>query len=128
VALDQKQRASVANSLARVLITAWSSAEYSARLGTDPRSALAEAGLEAPAGSDIVIVRTPLPDNPQGDIDLQIRLWEEGLATGRFELHIPDMPQVETTELADSDLTEVSAGIVPDPACCCSPCCCTAAP
>jgi hypothetical protein len=131
VALDQKELAEFVQNFARVLVTAWSSEEYSARLGTDPRSALAEAGLHVPANSDIAIVRSALAEGLDGTVAHQVGLWQQGLATGHFELHIPDAPQIDTAELAESDLLGVSGGVNPiDVTCCCAPpgCCTVGAP
>jgi hypothetical protein len=123
VALNARARAEFVNTYTRLLITAWSSEEFSQQLATDPRAALAEAGLEIPAGGEVVLVRT-IPDAKHGgNLDLQVALWEKGLASGRYELHIPETPQLDTVELDEDDLSGVGSGGF---ACCCCPCsCCT---
>ncbi|MDI2130069.1 hypothetical protein [Yinghuangia seranimata] len=122
MALDPQKRAEFVNAYTRALINAWSSEEYAARLSTDPRSALAEAGLELPADAEVVIVRT-VPDGKQdGNLDVQVDFWEVGLATGRYEFHIPETPMVDTAELSEGDLSDVAAG---GTYCCCPCCCCT---
>jgi hypothetical protein len=124
MSLNPKQRAEFVNSYTRSLISAWSSEEYSSKLARDPRAALAEAGIELPAGSTVDIVRA-IPDkagpNEGGGVDIQVDLYERGLASGHFEFRIPEVPQVDTAELTESDLEGVAAG---DINCCCCPCCC----
>ncbi|MET7618161.1 hypothetical protein [Streptomyces sp. NPDC005408] len=122
MALDPQKRAEFVNAYTRALINAWSSEEYAERLGTDSRAALAEAGLELPADAEIVIVRE-LPEGKQdGNLDVQVEFWEIGLATGRYEFHIPETPMVDTAELSEGDLSDVAAG---GTYCCCPCCCCT---
>jgi hypothetical protein len=121
MALDPRQRTEFVNAYTRVLITAWSSEEYSAKLDSAPRQALAESGLELPADAEIVLVRNVPEGHHDSNIDVQVALWEQGLATGRYELHIPETPQVDMAELSEGDLDSVAAG---DINCCCCPCCC----
>ncbi|MCX4959062.1 MULTISPECIES: hypothetical protein [Streptomyces] len=122
MSLDPQQRAEFVNAYTKTLITAWSSEEYVARLNSEPRAALAESGLNVPEGAEIVIVRT-LPDGKQdGNLDVQVSFWEQGLATGRFEFHIPETPVVDTAELSEGDLSDVAAG---GNYCCCPCSCCT---
>lgn len=119
--LSQQERAEFVNSYTRALISAWSSEEYSSKLARDPRAALAEAGIELPAGGSVDVVRA-IPDGPRdGSVDIQVDLYEQGLASGHFEFRIPEVPQVDTAELTESDLEGVAAG---DINCCCCPCCC----
>ena len=125
MALNETERTEFVNTFARVLITAWSNDEFSAKLASDPRAALAESGLELPAGSQIVIDRSVPEARKEGNIDLQVELWERGLATGRFEFHIPEVPQIDTAELSEGDLAGVAGGVEPvdgDIKCCCCPC------
>src|SRR5262245_45165152 len=121
MALGPQARAEFVNAYTRVLVTAWSSEEYVRKLESTPREALAESGLVLPADADIVLVRTIPEGTRDGGLDLQVELYEQGLATNRFELHIPETPRIETTELSDGDLDGVAAGII----CCCCPCSCS---
>ncbi|NNG37447.1 hypothetical protein [Nakamurella aerolata] len=119
--LSPKERAEFVNNYTRALISAWSSEEFSQRLAQDPRAALAESGIELPANSTVDIVRA-IPDGPrEGSVDIQVELYERGLENGHFEFRIPEVPQVDTAELSESDLEGVAAG---DINCCCCPCCC----
>jgi hypothetical protein len=121
MALSPQARAEFVNAYTRVLVTAWSSEEYARTLESTPREALAESGLVLPADADIVIVRTIPEGTRDGGLDLQVELYEQGLTTNRFELHVPETPHIETTELSDGDLDGVAAGII----CCCCPCSCS---
>ena len=123
MAMNPKARAEFVNAYTRVLITAWSSEDFAQTLESNPRQALAEAGLELPGSAEVVLVRTIPDGRHEGNLDRQIDLYEEGLVTGRFEFHIPETPQVDVAELSESDLDGVAAG---DVNCCCCPCsCCT---
>lgn len=120
--LSPQDRAEFVNSYTRALITAWSSEEYASKLAQNPREALAEAGIELPADSTVDVVRA-IPDGPrEGSVDIQVELYERGLETGHFEIRIPEVPQIDTSELTESELEGVAAGM--DIYCCCCPCCC----
>ena len=60
----------------------------------------------------------------EGSLDGQVSLWEDGQITGRFELHVPQTPQIDTSELTESDLDTIAAGL--EVSCCSCPCCCCA--
>jgi hypothetical protein len=122
MALSAEARTEFVNAYTRVLITGWSSEEYDSKLDTNPREALAEAGLELPAAAQVVVVRT----EPSADasLDTQVELYERGLATGRFEFHVAAAPQVELTELVEGDLEYVAAVGNNTVTCSCTPCCC----
>jgi len=125
MALDPRQRTEFVNRYTRALINAWSSEEYSAKLDGNPREALAEAGLELPAGAEIVVVRNAPEGHSDTNIDVQVNLYERGLQSGTFEFHIPQAPQIDMAELSEGDLDSISAGeLSPDINCCCCPCCC----
>lgn len=120
--LSPQERTEFVNSYTRALINAWSSEEYATKLAQNPREALAEAGIELPAESSVDVVRA-IPDGPrEGSVDIQVALYERGLDTGYFEIRIPEVPQIDTSELSESDLEGVAAGLTI--ACCCCPCCC----
>jgi hypothetical protein len=121
MALDPRARAEFVNAYTRALISAWSSDEYAAKLATAPHAALAEAGLPIPADAEIVVVRTIADGHRGGDLEVQVALWETGLATGRYEFHIPEATPIDTAELSEGDLDAVTAGL----GCCCPCCCCT---
>ena len=131
---DQQKEAFI-DAYTKALITSWSSEEYAAKLESDPRAAFAEAGLELPADATIEVVRnlgertTPDGDPSEastesqgGSLDLQVNLYEKGLETGHYEFHMPETPQVDTSELSLDELADVAGG--GNIYCCCCPCCC----
>ena len=120
--MTAQERTEFVNAYTRALITAWSSEDFSHRLAQDPKAALTEVGLNIPASAEVEVIRT-IPAETGGDasIDTQVALWEFGLSTGRYELHIPATPQVEMAELSEGDLDAVAAGLATS--CCCCPCC-----
>lgn len=127
MALNENDKTAFVDAYTRVLVSAWSSDEYAERLQSDPRAALAEAGLELPEGSTVEVISNigkdvETPDAENGSLDKQIGLYEEGLRTGHFEFHIPATPQIDTTEMNMDELADVAAG--GGVYCCCCPCCC----
>ena len=121
MALNPRERTEFVNAYTRVLITAWSSEEFSAKLDDNPRLALAEAGLELPANAQVTLVRNVPETEHDSNLDVQVALWERGLESGIFEFHVPATPQIEMAELSEGDLDSIAAG---DVNCCCCPCCC----
>jgi Protein of unknown function (DUF2477) len=125
MAMNPQERAEFVNGYTRVLITAWSSEEFASRLDSDPNSALRECGIELPAGATVELIRTIPEGEHDGSLDVQIEAWERGLQTGHYHLHVPDTPQVNTSELTEGDLDSIAAGDVYACCCCCPCCCCT---
>ena len=120
--MTAQERTEFVNAYTRALISAWSSEDFSHRLAQDPKAALTEVGLNIPAGAQVELIRTiPAETGAEADIDAQVALWETALSTGRYELHIPETPQVEMAELSEGDLDAVAAGVATS--CCCCPCC-----
>lgn len=75
--------------IAKVVALAWSDASYKSKLMSDPAAALAEAGVDVPAGLTVKVVENT-PDV--------------------FHLVIPEAPE---QELTDEDLEKVSGGLFP---------------
>jgi len=130
--LSPSSKSEFVKAYTRALVTSWSSEEYAERLVSHPHEALAEVGLHIPADATVELVRTipeesghadgaaaPAHGGSSGHLDRQIALWEAGIETGRFVLHIPATPQVNTAELELDDLADVAGGLL----CCCCPCC-----
>lgn len=116
------ERAEFVNGYTRVLIATWTNEEFAQRLDSHPAAALRECGIELPAESVIEVLRT-VPDGEQeANLDVQIEAWERGFETGRYLLHVPDTPQIDTAELTGSDLDSIMAAM--GACCCCCPCCC----
>jgi hypothetical protein len=128
--MNPSERTEFVNAYTRVLVTAWSSEEFTAKLTGNTREALAESGIGLPADAKIVLVRTVPEGHHDSNIDVQVDLYERGLATGTFEFHIPDTPQIDMAELSEGELDSIAAGASPEAAasidinCCCCPCCC----
>ncbi|MER6084747.1 hypothetical protein [Streptomyces sp. NPDC001833] len=114
--LDKSQFVSA---YARILTQAWSSDAFSRRLDADPRTVLAENGLETSPQAVVEIARPKDGNGP--NLDAQISLWADGLRTGRFRLFVPYLPQMNITDLNDEDLGDLAGGTGN---LCCSPCCC----
>lgn len=116
--MEPRERAAFVSAYTKILTAAWSNEAYAARLAADPVAALAEHGLTVPAQSSVRIIRE-VAGEP--DLEAQVRMWENGKATGRYELLVPNTPQIDTRELSEADLEAVSGGDTY--CCCCSPCC-----
>jgi hypothetical protein len=116
--MEPRERAAFVSAYTKVLTSAWSSDRYAALLDSAPGAALAENGLEVPAGATITIIRATAGDP---DLEAQVRMWENGKASGHYVLLVPSTPQIETRELSEADLEAVSGGT--NYCCCCSPCC-----
>jgi hypothetical protein len=116
--MEPRERSAFVSAYTKVLTAAWSNDAYVAQLESNPRSALAEQGLELPANATVRIVREVGGDP---DLEAQVDLWASGKTTGVYELRVPSSPQIEDRELSEADLEAVSGGT--DYCCCCSPCC-----
>jgi len=118
--MEPRERAAFVSAYTKILTAAWSNEDFAAKLNSQPTSALVEHGLTIPAGATVNIVRE-IGGEP--DLETQVRLWEAGKASGRYELRVPSTPQIDTRELSEADLEAVSGG-GNTYCCCCSPCCC----
>ena len=122
--MNAQERTEFVNAYTRALISAWSSEDFSQRLAQDPKAALTEVGLNIPAGAQVELIRTiPADTGAEADIDTHVALWESAHSTGRYELHIPETPQIDMAEFSAGDL---DAAVAPTACCCCTPCCCGA--
>jgi len=116
--MEPRERAAFVSAYTKVLTAAWSNEAYAASLTASPRTALAEKGLNVPAGATVTVIRETAGDP---DLEAQVRIWENGKASGNYQLMVPSTPQIETRELSEADLEAVSGG--DSYCCCCSPCC-----
>jgi hypothetical protein len=125
MSMSPQERAEFVNAYTQVLIAAWSDDRFSARLDTDPARALRECGIELPAGARIRVIRAIPDGEEEGSLDAQIEAWDRGHETGRYEMHVPYTPQLDTSELTEGDLDSIAAGGSDTYCSCCCPCCCT---
>jgi hypothetical protein len=116
--MEPRQRAAFVSAYTKILTSAWSNESFAASLSSNPAAALAEKGLEIPAGSTVTVIRETAGDP---DLEAQVRMWENGKASGNYQLLVPTTPQIDTRELSEADLEAVSGGNTY--CCCCSPCC-----
>ncbi|MEW1863433.1 hypothetical protein OG896_22260 [Streptomyces sp. NBC_00669] len=116
--MEPRERSAFVSAYTKVLTVAWSDEDYVNRLEANPRTALAEQGLELPADATVRIVRD-IGGDP--DLEAQVDLWGAGKVTGVYELRVPTSPQIEDRELSEADLEAVAGG--DSYCCCCSPCC-----
>ena len=122
--MTQAQKDEFLAAYSRVLIGAWTDDAYAERLDSDPAEALRERGIEVPAGGKLVVTRA-IPDGAgTPDEDAAVAKWNAGAATGVYILSVPATPQVDFSELSDSDLVGISAGL--SVGCCSCPCSCCA--
>lgn len=121
--MEAQERTEFVDAYTRILTTAWSSEEYSARLESNPEEALREQGLEVPAGATVAITRQIPDDAGDPSLDVAVGKWEAGKDSGTYVLSVPDSPQLGTEELSEADLMAVAAGVTISH-CCCTPCCC----
>ncbi len=122
--MSQQENETFLASYTKVLVAAWTDDEYAQRLDTDPAEALREHGLEVPAGAELVVTRVIPEDAAAPDEDAAIAKWNKGKETGVYVLSVPATPQVDFSELSESDLVAVSAGL--SVSCCSCPCSCCA--
>jgi hypothetical protein len=116
--MEPRERAAFVSAYTKILTAAWSNDAYAAKLTSAPAAALAEHGLEVPAGASINIMREV---GGEPDLEAQVGMWEDGKTSGQYILLVPATPQINTQELSEADLEAVSGG--DSYCCCCSPCC-----
>lgn len=105
-----------------LLTTCWSDEEFAEDLIEDPERVMRSIGFPVPPGTRIHVVQSSA--DGEGDLDHQLRLWEDGLESGHVTLHVPSPPELMTQTIDLDDLAGVGGGMS---CCCCAPCsCCTA--
>ena len=110
------------------LVKTWTDEGFATKADSNPREALAEAGIELPADASVELVKHTGDDaesyaeglDNSAAMDAQVALFEKGQTSGHYRFHLPGVPNVETEDLNAIDLSAVSGGF--DPCCCC--CCC----
>ncbi|TQL57325.1 hypothetical protein [Propioniferax innocua] len=110
---------------AAVLVQFWSDDDYAEKLRDSPRDALAEKGLIVPESADVTISFEPSttasPEPEATKLREHYQAWVEGHTNGVCRLVIPNVPQIPSSPLDVSELSQINvAGH-----CCCCPCCCS---
>jgi hypothetical protein len=119
--MEQAERTAFVNQYTKLVISAWSDDAVMNRLKNDPLSTAKEFGLDVPPGGSVKLVsQIPAEGDHSPDLDVQIRLWDEGKQSGVYELHVPETPQLDKMELS-----EVAGGLSISCCSCCPCCCCT---
>lgn len=116
--MNREERSQFVSSYSKVVTQSWADASYRQKLVSDPADVLSSAGLDVPSGVTINVVTDIQED---GELEDQIKLWEEGLESGAVTLYVPSAPQLDDGELSDSQLEAVAGG--GDCCCSCTPCC-----
>ena len=113
-------KSSFVKSYTKILTNAWSDESFAQQLKSDPKSVLAEYGLDVPADATVDVVSSQGTD---GSVDDQVRIWEEGESSGHYTLYVPSVPQVEAGEMSEAELEGVAGAGDVTVCCCCCPCC-----
>ena len=116
--MDAAERSKFVGAYTKLLTQAWSDEAFMQRVRSNPNQALEEVGLSVPAGTKVSVQDS----QGEGDLDQQVSLWEQGIASGNVTLYVPNVPQIDTAELSESELAGVAGG-ADSYCCCCSPCC-----
>ena len=127
--MDTAERTFFVNQYTKLVISAWSDEAVMNRLKNDPLTVAKDFGLGVPEGGTIRLVQQiPTDGDHSPQLDVQIALWDEGKTSGVYELHVPETPQIDTSELSEMELTSVAGGLASvggdNYCCCCCPCCC----
>ena len=119
MALEAKERESFVRSWGNVLTRSWEDEGFRSELKSDPARVLNENGVTIQEGAEVDLTEPPADAGP--DLDMQIRLYEEGRESGSYTFYVQEAEQIETQEVSENELEGVSAG-----ACCSSvlSCCC----
>lgn len=108
--MDTQDRTDFISGYTKLVLATWSDESLGDRLVSDPKSVLAQFGLNVPATASVTVVRQIPPDHGEPDVDFQVRLWEKGLESGEFEMHVPETPQIDMEELSESELEGITGG------------------
>jgi hypothetical protein len=107
-----------------LLLRAWTSEDYVDTLLHDPRRALAEVGLAVPPSTEVIVERRADTDGivseDVGDevIRRQHEYWLRAVESGRLMLYVPEVPEVDLSEMEDSELDFIAGGRTNVRVCC----------
>jgi hypothetical protein len=107
-----------------LLLRAWTSEDYVDTLLSDPRRALAQVGLGVPITTEVVVERRSDPagtgseDVGEAVIRRQHQYWLRAVESGRLHLYVPEVPEVDLSEMEDSELDFIAGGRTNVRVCC----------
>ena len=118
--MDIREREEFVRAWGSVLMKSWEDDDFKARLRSDPKAALQNAGLDIQ--DDAVVTLEAPPANAGPDLDRQIELYAAGRVSGSYLFYLQDSNQLETQEISETELQGVAAGVCSSSVLCC--CCC----
>lgn len=107
--MEPSDRTRFLDAYRKLLTRSWSDPAFDQRLRRDPERALAECGLQVPPDASVQVVA--ISDVGWGDLDGQIRSWEQGVSTGHYKLYLTQAPPIETAELSETELANAAGGV-----------------
>ena len=119
MALAAQERENFVRKWGNVMNEAYADDAFKAKLKEDPRSVLAEGGLQLREDGRVAVVSPPSDAEP--NLDHQVDLYEIGGETGAYVFYFPEMQQLQTSELSEQQLEGVAAGACSSSllSCCC---------
>lgn len=117
--LSTSEREQFVRTWGSVLMQSWEDDDFKARLNSDPKAVLVEAGMDLQDDATVTLETPPADAGP--DLDRQIDLYAAGRDSGRYVFYVQESNELRTQEITESELEGVSAGT------CCSSilsCCC----
>ena len=87
--MDAAERQEFVGGYTKLLTNAWSDEAFMQRVRSNPAQVLEEVGLKVPSGATVTISDS----KGEGNLDDQVKLWEEGAKSGNITLYVPDVPR-----------------------------------
>ena len=112
--MEEKARLELIRNLGTVYNDAWDDEAVKDRLIAEPRTVLAEHGIQLPATVKVEAeLVEAVPDAPMGMVDDFFAEWDRAVERGTLELKVPASRPggITTTELSDDQLEGASGGI-----------------
>lgn len=115
--MNREERSQFISAYSKVLTQAWADDKYMQKVKTDGAAALREAGLKLPGNVKVNVKG----QGGSGTLEDQLKLYEQGVKSGSFDLYVPAQPAMKDGELSDTQLESIAGGA--DCCCSCTPCC-----
>lgn len=107
-----------------ILVRTWDDSALKQRFLSNPGDVLKEFGLDAGGAKINVIEPWEHPDPKMCTPESQVKMWNEGLATGNITFVYPkEMPEGAAGMELSVEQMEAIAGGGSSCCCCCTPCC-----